>query len=117
MGMRLKNPSLCPKPIAIMIQKCFDLEPSKRPDFKEIKDFLQSSYNTLFVEPSESDEMRNSLSSDYTAINTSLDTSNDSSSMKARYLQLLNAKREKKESETSGPYLELDMSNDTSDRT
>ena len=119
MGMRLKNPSSCPKPIANIIQKCFDIQPAKRPDFKEIKDLLQSSYNTLFVEPSKKKEIKISSSSDYTVLIHQTDTSDDSSSMKARYYQVLNANKEKKESETtavtSGPYIEVDMSNDTFD--
>ena len=115
MGMRLKNPSLCPKPIANIIQKCFDIEPDKRPNFKQIKDLLHISYNSLFIEPSKKKGMKNSMSSDYTTLfNTSSDSS--SSSMKARYHQVLNANKEKQEAEitltASGPYLEIEMSGD-----
>ena len=115
MGMRLKNPSLCPKPIANIIQKCFDIEPAKRPDFKEIKDLLHLSYNSLFIEPAKKKGQKNSMSSDYTTLfHTSSDSS--SSSMKARYHQVLNANKEKPETEitlaASGPYLEIEMPGD-----
>ena len=96
-GMRLKTPSLCPKYIGNLIQKCFDVDPDHRPDFKEIKDMLTSYYVSTFMESSESDDGINNLDNiEYLSLQN---MASDSSSMQARYYKLLKANKEKQKNE------------------
>ena len=49
-GIRLAQPEYCPLSIIEMLQKCFDETPNKRPDFQQIKQYLEVVYNKLFTQ-------------------------------------------------------------------
>ena len=44
-GIRLPNPEFCPPSISTMLRKCFHNDPTERPDFKEITDNVQLTFN------------------------------------------------------------------------
>lgn len=46
-GIRLPNPNFCPPSISTMLRKCFHNDPTERPDFKEIRDNLQVTFNAM----------------------------------------------------------------------
>ena len=46
-GIRLPNPTFCPAPIANLITRCFYENPSKRPNFEEIKVTLKEAFNKM----------------------------------------------------------------------
>ena len=46
-GIRLQNPEFCPQTIRPLLQACFYADPQERPNFRQIKENLQDSYQTL----------------------------------------------------------------------
>ena len=109
LGMRLKTPSLCPKPIGNLIQKCFEIEPDKRPTFKEIKGMLNSFYSKLLIKISDMNKKAKDF--DETEYSSFQNTSSETLSMKSRYHKVLNANKEKQRNEvidaTSVRYFEI----------
>ena len=85
LGKRLMIPSLCPKSIGDMIQKCFDLDPEKRPNFTEIKDTINLTFQSLYYQPTEMEEILNNSKLEHVSLQNS-----SKSSMQTRYLQILN---------------------------
>lgn len=49
-GIRLPNPELCPPSISTMLRKCFQNDPNERPDFKEIRDNIQFTLDSMLKE-------------------------------------------------------------------
>ena len=49
-GIRLPNPISCPICIKKLLERCFYEAPDDRPDFKEIKLYIRTSFNTIYVE-------------------------------------------------------------------
>ena len=115
-GMRLKTPSLCPKAIGNLIQACFDMEPDKRPNFKEIKTMLISSYKELLVKISEMN--KNPTDSDKTEYLPLQYKSTDTISMQSRYHNVINANKEQQRTEeissTNIRYFEVKESEESS---
>ena len=115
LGMRLKTPSLCPKPIGNLIQRCFEIEPDKRPTFKEIKSMLNSSYSELLIKISEMN--KKPKDSDETEYLSFQNTSSETLSMKSRYHKVLNANKENQKNEEIGAisvrYFEVKSSENT----
>ena len=111
-GLRLIKPSLCPKPISDLIQICFDIDPDKRPDFKEIKQILQSAYKILFYGPCKNDKVSSVLDDDY----IKLPSTSSYLPMKAQYHHLLKENMEKQKIENSpstSEYVDFDISNNS----
>ena len=48
-GIRLPNPPFCPDDICNLIKRCFLEDPDQRPNFKEIKEILQTAYDALIA--------------------------------------------------------------------
>jgi hypothetical protein len=93
-GIRLPNPIFCPSPIAHLISKCFYDEPSKRPNFEQIKVTLKESFNKMMNESNRNAEMcTNKIEPDihYTEINKLKDDK-----MKSRYKIIKRENRQEK---------------------
>ena len=46
-GIRLPNPEWCPSLITVMMQKCFLQDPHRRPHFKDLKDEMLTTINSM----------------------------------------------------------------------
>ena len=107
LGKRLMIPSLCPKSIGDMIQECFELDPEKRPNFTEIKGTINLACQSLYYQPTETEEMLNNSNPEYVSLQNS-----SKASMETRYLPILNGNIEsqliEENASSSSQNLEID---------
>ena len=89
-GVRLPNPEFCPPSISTMLRKCFQNEPNERPDFKEIRDNVQFTFDSMLEEVLQ-DRMKNEKAGSHLyslPINNHIDNT-----MRSRYTSMKKANR------------------------
>ena len=89
-GVRLTNPEFCPPSISTMLRKCFHDDPNERPDFKEIRDNAQFTFNSMLKEVRQ-DRMNNQMAGSQLfslPINNPIDTT-----MRSRYTSIKKANK------------------------
>ena len=92
-GIRLPNPISCPICIKKLLERCFYEAPDDRPDFKEIKLYIRTSFNAIYVDY----QSQNKRGEDQNV--TGLEICNSTNNeMKTRYTKVLqqNMKRNEK---------------------
>ena len=93
-GIRLPSPTFCPLPIANLINQCFYENPSKRPNFEEMKVFLKEAFNQMMKEANKrlaTHQNRIKRQEDYIEINKLKDDK-----MKSRYKAINETNRQEK---------------------
>ena len=92
-GIRLPNPISCPICIKKLLERCFYEAPGDRPDFKEIKLHITTSFNAIYVEY----QSQNKRDKDQNVSGIGI-CDNTNNEMKTRYTKVLqeNMKRNEK---------------------